>query len=323
MSDVFDALPGTLLRVADVMPALARYWQEADTDAPTSRASQMNLVVAFGSRLSAKAAEEQLEQAFALSRRYPCRIVVLCPDEAPEAPTRARLHIVCFPSGKGRERRCGEALILGFPAGMPRDALESQVTVWLESDLPVYVWMHGVDLDEADRYSTLVRSARRVVFDSSLLRQEGVAAIVGKCSPARDLAQSRILPVRQALGQFLSAYEPEVLVRGLQRVVVRHAPSRIGEARHLMLWMRDRLDEIALRHGRRADADFRVQETPDCDTCLSTEWTYADGGSFRWDHAASGSGAHIAADIGGVRYEHPLRVAFPDQPTALAEALFF
>ncbi len=323
MSAVFDALPGTLLRVADVIPSIARYWQETSPDAPTSRASQMNLVLAFGARVTPQDALAQVADALAFARRYPCRILVLCPDAAPEAVTQARLHIACFPSGNGRERRCGEALVLGFPCDLPTEALESQVTVWLESDLPVYVWIHGVDLHEADLYSTLVRSARRIVFDSSLLSREGMPAIIGKISPVRDLAQSRMLPVRQALGQFLSAYAPESLVKGLTRVVVRHAPARVGEARHLLLWMRERLDEIALRDGRRAAADFRIEVRRDCEACLATEWTYADGGFFRWEHAATGSGAQIAANIGGVASAYPLRVPFTEPPVALAESLFF
>ena len=70
-------------------------------------------------------------------------------------------------------------------------------------------------------------------------------------------------------------------------------------------------------------AEFVDEVRTDCDACLTTEWKYANGGSFRWAHAAQGSGARIEADIAGVKYSHPLRVPFLEQPAALAEALFF
>ena len=81
MSAVIDALPGTLLRVADVIPSIARYWQETSPDAPTSRASQMNLVLAFGARVLQTASQAGTEPRSGSAKgrddtRYPPSAVI-------------------------------------------------------------------------------------------------------------------------------------------------------------------------------------------------------------------------------------------------------
>lgn len=323
MSAILDALPGTPMRVSEVIPSLARYWQETAQAGSSSRASQMNLVVVFGEGVTPESAREQMDHAFTLSRRYPCRIIALCPDATPGAKLSGKLHIACFVAPGGKEQRCGEALFLSFPPGVAPELLENQVSIWLESDLPAYVWLHGVSAVEAARYAPLTRTARRVVYDSSVCVGDSSKIVWPRPEAMRDLALARLLAVRQALGQFLSAYKPEILATGLQSVVVRHAASRAGEARNLMEWMRAGLTEGALRTGIPLTAEFRLEVRTDCDACLSTEWSYANGGSFRWDHAATGSGSKLEADIAGQKYSHTLRVPFLDQPESLAGALIF
>lgn len=322
MSAILDALPGNAMRVSEVIPSLAKYWQESAGCGTSSRASQMNLVVIFGESVSPEDANLQIEHAMTLSRRYPCRIIALCPDTAPDARLSGKMNIACFPTPNGREQRCGEALFLGFPVSVATEVLESQVSIWLESDLPVYVWLHGVTASEAARYLPLARSARRVVYDGSVSGDlSGVAW--PKPDAVRDLARSRMLPVRQALGQFLSAYAPESLADGLTQVSVVHAKSRCGEARALLAWMRAGLEEGSRRTGIPLTAEFTESLRDDCNACLSTEWRYSNGSSFRWDHAPKGSGSHIEAHIAGRDYSHSIRVPFLDQPTSLAEAMFF
>lgn len=322
MSDILAALPGTPMRVSEIASALAAYWQEAAREGTSSRASQMNLLMLFGAAVSPGDAAERIESALSLARRYPCRIVALCPDDAPAAHMEGKLHIACFPSPNGRERRCGEALSLGFPAGLDSAALESQASVWLESDIPTYAWLHGVTTQEVSGYVSLLKSARRIVYDGALASPD-FHALGLRSDAVRDLAWARLLSVRQALGQFLGAYSPETLAKGLAEVVVRHAPARAGEAAKLSEWMRSRLEACAVRAGVPMEASFRIEMKTDCDACLSTAWRYANGDSFEWEHASQGSGARLVAGIGGVRFTHPQRVPFLEPAAALAEALFY
>ncbi len=322
MSDILAALPGTPMRVSEIIPALARYWQESAADGVTSRASQMNLVVVFGASVSPDDASAMLDSALTLSRRYPCRILALCPDNAAGAVMAGRFQIVCFTAANGRDQRCGEALSLGYPADIDPAVLDSQVSVWLESDIPTYVWLHRLTPGEVGRHAPLLRSARRVIYDSSACVGD-FGPVWPKSGAVRDLADARLLAVRQALGQFLSAYSPHHLVAGLREVVVRHAPSRAGEARRLEAWLRAGLSASAERAGLPLACTFRIEAKTDCDACLATAWSYANGDFVKWDHAPRGSGAHLSACIAGESFTYPLRVPFLDQPAALAEALFF
>lgn len=323
MSQVLDALPGTPMRVADVAPALAKYWLEAQRGGNSSRASQMNVVVIFGSGVSPEFAKEQLEHAFTFSHRYPCRIIALCPNASPDAKMEGRFHVACFADAKGRERRCGEALMFGYPASVATGLLESQLSVWLESDLPVYFWLCGVTPAEAATLAPMFKSARRVVYDSSVSTGDFSQVKWPKPEAVRDLARSRLLGVRQTLGQFLAGYSPEMLAKGLSEVTVRHAKRRVGEAHNLSAWMRSGLEEISRRTKIPLTARFSFEETEGGPSCISTSWKYANGDKLNWEHSATSSGASIEADIAGRQYSRPLRIPFLDQPTSLAEAMLF
>lgn len=311
------------MRVAEVAPALAKYWLEAVRSGNSSRASQMNVVVIFGAAVTPEDAKDKLENAFTFSHRYPCRIIALVPDAAPGAKPEGRFDVACFADAKGRERRCGEVLMFGYPADFPEEQLESQLSVWLESDLPVYFWLHGVTVAEAARLAPMFKVARRVVYDSSVCTGDFSKIAWPKPELVRDLANSRVLGVRQALGRFLSGYAPEALATGLKEVVVRHAKHRRGEAACLSRWMRAGLEEGARRTKIPLTAAFTFEETEGGPSCISTEWKYANGDRFAWQHSATSSGASVEADIAGRQYSRPMRVPFLDQPTALAEAMLF
>ena len=323
MSQVLDALPGTPMSVAEVAPALARYWLEVVRSGNASRASQMNVAVIFGTGVTPEDAKAQLENAFTFSHRYPCRIVALCPDASPDAKAEGRFHVACFADAKGRERRCGEVLMFGYPAKFPTAQLDSQLSVWLESDLPVYFWLHGTTADEAAALAPMLKGARRVVYDSSVCAGDFSKVAWPKPEVVRDLANSRLLGVRQTLGQFLSGYTPESLATGLSEVAVRHARRRSGEAKNLSAWMRSGLEEVSRRTTIPLTAAFTFEETDGSPSCIATEWKYANGDKLIWQHSATSSGASIEADIAGRQYSRPLRIPFLDQPTSLAEAMLF
>lgn len=323
MSKTLDALPGTPMRVADVAPALAKYWSEAMRSGNSSRASQMSVVVVFGVDVTPEEAAEKLENAFTFSHRYPCRIIALVPDASPDAKPEGRFHVACFADAKGRERRCGEVLMFGYPADFPTEQLESQLSVWLESDLPVYFWLHGTTVAEVAKLAPMFKVARRVVYDSSVCTGDFSKVAWPKPELVRDLANSRLLGVRQALGQFLAGYTPESLATGLTEVAVRHAKRRSGEAKNLSRWMRSGLEEVSRRTTIPLTANFTIEESEGGASCISTEWKYANGDRLVWQHSATSSGASVEADIAGRQYSRPMRIPFLDQPTSLAEAMLF
>ena len=70
------------------------------------------------------------------------------------------------------------------------------------------------------------------MFDSSIAPSDSWTYPWPQPEAVRDLVYARLLPVRQSIGQFLSAFAPESLVRGLVGATVSgFAPFLGGMAR--------------------------------------------------------------------------------------------
>ena len=119
--------------------------------------------------------------------------------------------------------------------GAPTPELESLVSTWLEGDLPVNVWAHGVTVDEFKPWLNWTARCRRVVADRSLVGDAFFLQAFPKPQSVRDLSVARCLPVRQALGQYLAAHKPAELVRGLRSVTVSHRAGMRGDRKSTRL----------------------------------------------------------------------------------------
>ena len=105
-----------------------------------------------------------------LSRRYPCRVVVLCPlygEEAGADQMRAKVYGECTLGKAKDDSRCCEFVLLSYPRSL-RQFLEDEVSVCLSTDLPLFYWAHRFATNSglAD-YRYLLTRARRVLIDSA------------------------------------------------------------------------------------------------------------------------------------------------------------
>jgi len=99
------------------------------------------------------------------------------------------------------------------------------VSIIVEEDLPIYYWVHRMSqVHKIATYQWLLRNAKRFLLDSAVSTPEARTSLAAP-DGFRDLAEARLLPVRQAIGQFLSAYGPRVIVRDLRTVIVAGAPA--------------------------------------------------------------------------------------------------
>ena len=327
---LFDALPGVEMPVSEVGPALSRIWSPEETGGSTPpsefRASQMNLILHFGLRTTQEQARARFDTAIRFAQRYPCRIIALCPEgrERSERHLEGKLFTQCYIGPELRAMCCCEAIVLGYPT---RDAgfLDSQVSIWLENDLPTYHWFNLIPRERIEQiHLSFIKRCRRVVYDSAVESEDFSEIPWPKPRTVRDLAWARLLPVRQSLGQFLSAYKPADLAEGLQGVTVRHE-NMPAEARQLLLWQRHALEGCAERAQLPLQAAFGIEENvQDRGHCLETQWHYAEADKyFRWSHCASGSDATFEACFGGKAVAFPLSISWIAPETELAEALFF
>jgi len=317
----------------DAVPEmLAHMW---DTDGASGgpmdfRASQMNLILHFGLSTTEAEALDCFNRAINFAQTYPCRIVVLCPDEARkdnQSLLEGKLFSQCYIGGNMRDLCCCEALILGYSID-ESDFLENQVSLWLESDLPIYHWFHRVpEARINENYVPFLKRCRRVLYDSSVDEHAYASVQWPESTRGSDLALARTLPVRQHVGQFLSSFAPEHLVKGLQAVEVSCSNGFLQMCQHLLTWQ-----QSAIKHcfnNNNADAvdgpEFHLRPNDSRHPLgINIAWTYEDPGrSFRWQWRSDDRSGEVVMQDGSQKVSHSLHIEPLPEPTVLAEALFF
>ena len=328
MKDLIDSFPGLDLPVSEVISRLESMWHSDTLGASSAfRASQMNVVLHFGWKVTEPQARERFEALLAFAQRYPCRIIVLCPTRSIlDGSMRAKLFSQCFIGDSHREMCCCEALFLGYqPDGC--GYLGNQVSVWLEPDLPVYHWYCGVSSSRIEQYfRTLLVGVRRTIFDSSY--EEEDLTLLDWPDPHRleDLANARLLPFRQAIGQYLSSFASEDLRCCLKKVTLSHIDAMRGEAQQLMHWIKGCL--ASCRSPEEAGAipiQYQIERIADlgAEESLSLNFNYSDSREFKWRKLIDGPMGEIESSIGGKLEKILTRIEPLSAHQMIAEALFF
>jgi hypothetical protein len=335
MKSLLDILPGLPMSVAEVTHTVQHMWDsmESENHAAMSdfRASQMNLVLHFGLKTTEAEAKRIFETAIAFAQRYPCRIIVLAPratdQAAEEEPLHAKLFSQCYVGPNLRDLCCCEALMLSYPIDTAA-LITHAVSLWLETDLPVYHWFHRVPPERiAKEYQTYLHRSRRVLFDRDVDGSAFDQIKLGEGTRVVDLALARTLPIRQNLGQFLSNFRPASLIDGLANVTVSASKAMKGEGHILLEWTRRALETCAKRvdGGKSLDVSFEqgvIDESKD--VSLAMEWNFRDEDRYlRWEFDHDRKTGHVACSLGGSKFDHPLHIEGLSEDRTLAEALFF
>lgn len=324
MSELITHLPGQDLPVSAVGKRLREMWDANGEESPSEfRASQMNIVLHFGFQVKPAVALEAFNALVRFVQRYPGRIIVLCPSESrKDGSMGAKLFSQCYIGPSQREMCCCEALMLSFE---PEDFghLANQVSVWLEPDLPTYHWSIGVPVARMKKYfDNLLRDVQRTVYDSSI-ESPKVAELDGlRPGRVQDLAQARLLPVRQSLGQFLSGFPVSTLVGGLQAITVGCAPDRTGEAKRLCEWLCACLEADSENKSKpRVQVAKEFLEAEKLQ--LNMVWEYEGEGHLNWELYREGERARFdfKLDTEAKSFMTQLKPLTAEQ--ALAEAFFF
>lgn len=329
MSAVFEALPGIEVPVGEINRRLDAMWVDtAASGAPSptaeeAKATQVNFVLHLGFNTTPEDGVQQFQTVVRFAQRYPSRIVVLCPicDEAQEGDDmRAKIYGECFLGRTKQDKRCVEFVLLSYPVRV-RQYLEDQVSICFSADLPMYYWAHrfAATTRLAD-YQYLLRRAKRVLIDSAIAPDGAMTYPWPKPEALRDLACARLLPVRQSIGQFLAAYAPDTLARGLMRVGIAHSPEFAAEAVALGTWCRERLAAC----GAPSSLPVEQRESGDAPNGFVVDFAYTDSGKrFRWAGNVATKHALFEADLGAGSTKLPAAVSLLSLEAALSEAMFF
>jgi hypothetical protein len=167
-------------------------------------------------------------------------------------------------------------------------------------------------------YHYLLTKAQRFLFDSAAAPTGAIDFAWPRPENVRDLAYARILPVRQALGQFLARHPPAQLATGLREIVVTHGAPLVAEGNALVRWATARLHACGAPAG--VPHLTLVARAPDS---LGLELRYDNASQFVWIGRLGGGEACLAADFGDTtsRLTTPIHLLPPE--TALADAMFF
>lgn len=327
MAAIFDALPGIEVPVGAISKSLGKMW--ADTAArggpapatDDAKATQVNFVLHLGLLTTAEDAAAQFQTTVRFSRRYPSRVVVLCPlaDDNGETDIRAKIYGECHLGKTKGDTRCVEFVMLSYPR-LARLHLEDQVSVCLSTDLPLYYWAHrfSASVKLAD-YRYLLSRAKRVLIDSAIAPADAMTYPWPNPENLRDLVHARLLPVRQTIGQFLAGYAPAQLVAGLESVEVSAGPELAAEARVLAAWLERRLATCGAAAGAVA---YRTKPADSGQFWVVFHYTDPQR-CFRWSGDLRTGHATFEADYGHGRTVLPASVSLLAPENALSEAMFF
>ncbi len=330
MPAIFDALPGVEVPVGAISKSLAQMWTDTAADgrpapeADDAKATQVNFVLHLGLHATAEDAARQFEIVVNFSRRTPSRIVVLCPlhVDVPAPLMRAKIFAECFLGKSKADKRCVEFVMLSYSRSA-RPFLENEVSICLSTDLPLYYWAHRFSASGrlAD-YRYLLGRAKRVLIDSAIAPADALTYPWPNPSATRDLVYCRLLPVRQSIGQFLSAYAPDKITDGLVGVTVTHTSALAAEGRVLLAWLRRRL----VACGAGADALRLETKTlaPNEAGSLGVQFDYGTKARFFLWHGDLATGrAAFDAELGTGRTRLGAAVSLLPPENALSEAMFF
>ena len=328
MAVIFNALPGIEVPVDAITTSLARMWQDTAAKggpAPASddvKATQVNFVLHLGFNTTKEDAVEQFQTAVLFSQRSPCRVVVLCPlpIDDPGTEMRAKIYGECHLGKSKGDTRCCEFVLLSYPFAA-RQYLESQLSVCLIADLPLFYWVHRfASIHRLSEYQYLLRRSERILVDSAIA-DEGLSTFVWPRPEAvSDLVYARLLPVRQSIGQLLSGYEPATLIDGLHSVTIAHGEKLSAEGRVLLAWTRERL----VGCGAPAEVACACQMgMAGGDGVLKLDIEYSNGHCFQWHGDLERKNACIEVDFGAGRSTMHIAVSLLTPDAALSDALFF
>lgn len=327
---VYEAFPGLSVPLGKALEELTAMWSPVDESGKRKdneyRASRMNLIVHIGFEAGIEEAKDLFQTVISFSHRYPCRMILLCPQ--PESwesqeDMRCKIFSECvFGEGSGG-MSCCEALILGYTLN-DRRFLENQVSVFLETDLPTYYWPTRFGSAELlSDYKFFFKQAERVIFDSACERFLVDQVDVLQPEKVYDLSYSRLLPIRQSVGQFLSAFSKEAIVDGLVKVSLSSSSSFRCEGRALMRWVADALAKCypSLEDAKSA---FRLEQmdADSEDAAPIMSFSYGNDNYITFTIDLGKGEAHVEADLGNGKQELTTGVRLLDAETALAEALF-
>lgn len=332
MSALLNALPGLEMSVRELSAQAGNMWEDLSSSdgSQTSdfRASQMNVFIHFGSSTTVEEAKERFEQAIAFAQAYPCRIIVLAERDEGEGEAgglHGKLFSQCYLGKSLRDLCCCEALMLSYPKGLD-ELVAVQCSLWLETDLPVYYWIHRMDPAVIEEnFGTILNLSRRVVYDRKIEGDASDGFDKLSCRRVHDITYARLLRIRQTVGQLVSVFQPVELVEGLEAVRIESVDALKAEAHILRRWIGKALGRCAKVAKLESDIEVGcgvVSQSVEGSIILRFEYS-DESKSLIWSYNNSTKVGLFKAVFPSASVSQPVHLEPVGEVQVLAEAFFF
>jgi len=330
MNVLFDSIPGIEMPIPKISQWISTRWYRAhaiNSGAPSDiRPSQMNLVLHFGTQTSIQDARNIFQQAIHFAKTHPCRIIALCPQStlSQDHSMQGKIFCQCYLKRDDLDENCFcEALVLGYSTEKI-DYLESQLSLWLESDLPTYYWLNRVSSGDIQKhYLNFAGNCQKLIFDSSIEPEDFHAIPWRNPKLLKDLVADRLLPLRQSIGQFFSLYSPSTLTQDLTEIIVSHPSQLKAEAHSLLNWNQLCLAQCSPRDSSLSQYKFSTKTLHADNPCLQLKWFYNNPNKFfNWQYSYKSQVAQIHAKLENNKSVYDLSLPLLEPTEVLASALF-
>lgn len=332
-NEIYSKLPGIEVPVGDALLSLSDMWNapasSESSRAPSEfRASRMNMILHFGFDATPDEAYALFRSVIVFSRRYPCRIIALCPSKDENATGQGiicKIFSECYIGEGGDDMSCCEAIVFGYTL-KEKQYLEDQVSIFLESDLPTYYWPYRFDSPEnLSAYQTFFKNVDRIVIDTGVESYSADRLDLPQPEKLHDLASARTLAIRQCIGQFFSAFSVEGIVNELFQVEITTPAGFEAEARSLLTWIESALRDCNDRIGGLGLSAVFVCSVSKEEADLSPRilFSYGNASFVECVLDLEVGVAQIDAQIGDETHSMTAAIKLLEPENALAEALFF
>lgn len=327
MRALFNELPGVYIPLKDFMRVRHVWWTENGTLQDSFQVCQFNLILHFGYDVDTEEGLQVFEDICELTRDYPCRVWVICPQKERGIGIELKLFGICHLSASGSSQKgiC-EAIIVQAGEDDLRH-LYDWISSRSDNDLPLY-FLSQKALEQIDvkTLNPLLHHTRKILWDSSV---ENLPSDLN-AKNLLDLKEVSLRPIKNALSAFLVNYDPNVLVSGLQVLSVR-AHTHDATAKLISIWLQDRLKDCSgfaknkLYPSNEALKDYDLEVDSSADEVpqsMQIQLQYDDAHKyFRCTYSSLDNKMIMDANLEGRHVERTQSVMLLNASEALRESL--
>ena len=320
-------MPGMETSIDEAHLILSQMWEaipigKQGTKPP--RASQMNVILHLDAETKLTEAQTCFETLLKLGKNHPCRAIILCPKKnfKENDILKSKIFSQCYLDAQHQSALSCEILILRY-GQQDTQFLEHLISTWIENDLPTYYWLYKVSNKHLyNCYLPLLKRCWGIVYDSAIEGYNYTHIPWPHPQAVCDLAQIRILSIRQMVGKFVSIYDPLILVDSLKSIQMHYDPDFLSEANAFLQWNKSCLKKCFPNANTIETVDFKAIPISNESHTLQINWNYSNGNSFVFTFSKKEKTAKIIAKFNQKINTYSSNINLLDPAQSLSEAFF-